>query len=196
MNIVRKHLSAVKGGQLLCHTGAGTILVLVLSDVPGDDLGTIASGPTSPDPSTFAQAREILEARALWPEIPERVRQRLLAGEKGEIPETPKPGDSPFLPGFPHSFGLRPHSRGDRPGLGRKARLSCGESHHGAAGRSEGSGENTCGNCGRGGAFFPTFSASLPNHSFRGNHSYRTGAKEKVAEIRNWRLLSRWRSRA
>jgi glycerate 2-kinase len=96
MNIVRKHLSAVKGGQLLRHTGAGTIVVLVLSDVSGDDLGTIASGPTFPDPSTFAQAREILEARALWPEIPERVRQRLLAGEKGEIPETPKPGDPLF----------------------------------------------------------------------------------------------------
>jgi len=96
MNVVRKHLSAVKGGQLLRHTRAGTILVLVLSDVPGDDLGTIASGPTFPDPSTFAQAREILEARGLWPDIPERVRQRLRAGERGEIPETPKPGDPLF----------------------------------------------------------------------------------------------------
>ncbi len=99
MNTVRKHLSAVKGGQFLRHTGAGTILVLILSDVLGDDLGTVASGPAFPDPSTFAQAREILEARALWalwPDIPESVRQRLLAGEKGEIPETPKPGDPLF----------------------------------------------------------------------------------------------------
>ena len=96
MNVVRKHLSAVKGGQLLRHTRAGTILVLVLSDVPGDDLGTVASGPTFPDPSTFAQAREILEARALWPDIPEPVRERFLAGEKGGIPETPKPGDPVF----------------------------------------------------------------------------------------------------
>lgn len=96
MNIVRKHLSAVKGGQLLRHTQAGTVLVLVLSDVPGDDLGTVASGPTFPDPSTFAQAREILEARELWPKIPKPVRQRILAGENGEIPETPKPGDPLF----------------------------------------------------------------------------------------------------
>ena len=119
MNIVRKHLSAVKGGQLLRHTWAGRILVLVLSDVPGDDLGTIASGPTFPDPSTFAQAREILEARALWPDIPERVRERFLAGEKGEIPETPKPGD-PFSSGLPISFWARAARPRRSPGIGEK----------------------------------------------------------------------------
>ncbi len=93
MNVVRKHLSAVKGGGLLRHTTAGVVLSLVLSDVPGDDLSSVASGPTAADPSTFAQARAILERYHLWSLLPERVRAHILRGERGEEEETVKPGD-------------------------------------------------------------------------------------------------------
>lgn len=105
MNVVRKHLSAVKGGQLLFHTRAGTVLVLVLSDVPGDDLGTIASGPTFPDPSTFSLARKILWARGIWENLPQSVREHILRGERGEVPETPKPGDPVFAKVFHFVLG-------------------------------------------------------------------------------------------
>lgn len=96
MNAVRKHLSAVKGGRLAKITQATKILALVLSDVPGDDLATIASGPTVPDPTTFAQAVRVLETKGIWNAVPKAVREHLLAGAAGKIPETPKPGDPCF----------------------------------------------------------------------------------------------------
>ena len=92
MNVVRKHLSAVKGGQLLGHMAGRTVIDLVLSDVPGDSLEAIGSGPTTPDSSTFSQARSILTARNLWDKIPAAVRDHIEKGCSGEISETPKPG--------------------------------------------------------------------------------------------------------
>lgn len=80
INAVRKHLSAVKGGKLAQAAHPAAVLSLVLSDVPGDDLGTIASGPTAPDPTTFAAAMEILKNRGVWPLVPEAVAEHLLAG--------------------------------------------------------------------------------------------------------------------
>ena len=96
LNAVRKHLSLVKGGQLARLAQPARILTLVLSDVPGDDLSTIASGPTAPDPTTFAQAVEVLRARGVWEAMPQAVRERLWAGAEGRVPETPKPGDPCF----------------------------------------------------------------------------------------------------
>jgi glycerate 2-kinase len=87
-NAVRKHLSDFKGGGAL-RRSRGPVLSLLLSDVPGDDPGTIGSGPFAADPTTFAEA---LAAVASLP-VPERVRQRLAAGARGELPETVKPGD-------------------------------------------------------------------------------------------------------
>jgi glycerate-2-kinase len=87
-NAVRKHLSELKGGGALRHS-RGPVLALLLSDVPGDDPGTIGSGPFAADPTTYAEA---LAAVASLP-VPERVRQRLAAGARGELPETVKPGD-------------------------------------------------------------------------------------------------------
>jgi len=87
-NAVRKHLSAFKGGGAL-RASRGPVLALLLSDVPGDDPGTIGSGPFAADPTTFAAALAAVDGLA----VPERVRRRLAAGARGELPETVKPGD-------------------------------------------------------------------------------------------------------
>jgi glycerate 2-kinase len=87
-NMVRKHLSALKGGGALRQTRA-PVLALLLSDVPGDDPGTIGSGPFTADVTTFAEALAAVAGLA----IPERVRRFLAAGARGELPETVKPGD-------------------------------------------------------------------------------------------------------
>jgi len=87
MNCVRKHLSAIKGGRLAAAAAPARVLTLAISDVPGDDPATIASGPTVPDPTRFAQARAILAKYEI--EAPEAVRRHLDAAAE----ETPKPGD-------------------------------------------------------------------------------------------------------
>ena len=96
LNAVRKHLSRLKGGQLARAGAPATILTLLLSDVIGDPLDVIASGPTAPDPSTFGDALEVLARRGVLDRVPSMVRDRLGAGARGEIAETPKPGDRLF----------------------------------------------------------------------------------------------------
>ena len=91
LNTVRKHLSSLKGGQLAAATPS-TCLTLAVSDVVGDDLGVIGSGPTVADGSTFAEARAIVGAAGLE-RFPATVIERLERGARGEIAETPKPGD-------------------------------------------------------------------------------------------------------
>ena len=91
INAVRKHLSLLKGGGLAASTKA-TIATLILSDVIGDDLGSIGSGPTAPDPTTFADAIGILERYRIWRAVPSAVRRHLLRGRRGAVPETLKPG--------------------------------------------------------------------------------------------------------
>ena len=95
-NCVRKHLSRIKGGQLARLTAPAAVESLLLSDVIGDDLDVIGSGPTAPDASTFAGALSILEKYGLMERVPATVRQRLEQGVRGELPETPKPGDRLF----------------------------------------------------------------------------------------------------
>jgi len=97
VNTVRKHLSQVKGGQLAQRAFPAQVLALVLSDVPGDHLDAIASGPTALDPTTFNDARQILQCYGLWGEVPPSVRARIEAGACGDAAETPKPGDQSFL---------------------------------------------------------------------------------------------------
>lgn len=91
MNVVRKHLSLIKGGGLAASTRA-RIVTLLLSDVVGDDLGSIGSGPTAGDPSTFADAMGVLQRYGSWHAVPSAVRRYLCRGRKGEAPETLKPG--------------------------------------------------------------------------------------------------------
>jgi len=95
INVVRKHLSAIKGGQLLRHINESCKVVsLILSDVIGDDLGMIASGPTYPDSSTYNDALKIL--RKYRVQAPDAVSKLISKGIKGEIEETPKPEDLIF----------------------------------------------------------------------------------------------------
>jgi len=91
LNTVRKHLSRIKGGQLAAAAKA-QVMTLVLSDVVGDDLSVIASGPTVPDASTFGAALEVLARRGGVDVYPAAVVGHLRRGDRGEIPETPKPG--------------------------------------------------------------------------------------------------------
>jgi glycerate 2-kinase len=92
INCVRRHLSLIKGGQLARLAYPATLVTLILSDVIGDDLDVIGSGPTTPDPTSLADARAIFEKYRLWNKLPAAVRG-LVSSASGE---TPKPGDRIF----------------------------------------------------------------------------------------------------
>jgi len=96
INTVRKHISSFKGGWLAKKAHPATILNLILSDVVGDPLDFIASGPTVPDSTTFSDAVNVLGKHNLWDKIPVSVKKVLSDGEKGLIPETPKADDAAF----------------------------------------------------------------------------------------------------
>jgi hydroxypyruvate reductase len=96
INAVRKHISRIKGGQLARLAAPARVESLLLSDVIGDDLDVIGSGPTAPDASTFAAAGAVLDRYQIRHCVPASVRHRIEQGERGEIPETPKPADPLF----------------------------------------------------------------------------------------------------
>src|SRR5215475_2113521 len=91
MNTARKHLSAIKGGRLAVAAQPARVLSWLISDVPNDDPGVIGSGPTVPDPTTFADALAVLAKYCI--DAPASIRTHLEAGAAGKIEETPKPGD-------------------------------------------------------------------------------------------------------
>jgi len=93
INAVRKHLSRIKGGRLAEAAYPARVIALIYSDVPGDDVSAVASGPTAPDPTTFEDALAVLDRYRL--DFP-RVRAHFEAGVRGEFPETPKPGSPVF----------------------------------------------------------------------------------------------------
>jgi hydroxypyruvate reductase len=94
LNAVRKHLSTLKGGGLAELAAPARVVSLVFSDVVGNDLSVIASGPTAPDGSTYDDALDVLDRYGVDP--PAAVRERLEAGAAGDLPETPSPGDPVF----------------------------------------------------------------------------------------------------
>lgn len=96
LNAVRKHCSILKGGQLARAADGARVHALLLSDVIGDPLDVIASGPTAPDESTYAEALDILERFGIAEQVAPSIRRRLEEGRRGAIPETPKPGDPLF----------------------------------------------------------------------------------------------------
>jgi glycerate 2-kinase len=96
LNAVRKHLSLLKGGRMAALAYPATIVGLLLSDVIGDPLETIGSGPTAPDPSTFSDALAVLDKYRIRNRVPKAVRGRLEDGMAGRLPETPKPRDPLF----------------------------------------------------------------------------------------------------
>ena len=96
LNAVRKHLSTTKGGGLLRQLRPARVVTLALSDVIDDDPSVIGSGPTAADPSTFEDALAVLVRCGVAETCPTPVRERLEAGARGELEETPKPGDPAF----------------------------------------------------------------------------------------------------
>ena len=96
INTIRKHISQIKGGWLAKWAHPSTVIGFILSDVVGDPLDVIGSGPTVPDRSTFEEAWEILKKYDLLKEISPSVRKHFLLGKEGKVEETPKPGDAAF----------------------------------------------------------------------------------------------------
>jgi glycerate 2-kinase len=96
INTLRKHLEALKGGGLARLAAPAPVLTLALSDVVGDALDAIASGPTVPDSTTWGDAAAVLDRYRLWEEVPGAVAERVRAGVAGRLPETPKASDPLF----------------------------------------------------------------------------------------------------
>src|SRR5437867_7718530 len=96
INTVRKHLSQVKGGRLAGRLYPATVLTLIISDVVGDKIDTIASGPTTPDSTTYHDVELVLKKYDLWFQIPKNARRIITHGLSGSIPETPKQKDKVF----------------------------------------------------------------------------------------------------
>ena len=105
INTLRKHISEVKGGQLARIAKPAKIVTLILSDVMGDPLDMIASGPTVPDPSTFQNAMNVIHKYDLQNTLSFPVMERIFSGCKGAHPETPKPGDPVFTNTSQHIIG-------------------------------------------------------------------------------------------
>jgi glycerate-2-kinase len=96
INTVRRHLSRLKGGRLVERCPASTILSFIMSDVVGNSLWDIGSGLTAPDPTSYADAVEVLKRHDLWKQIPHSITSHLKQGVKGILRETPKPTNSTF----------------------------------------------------------------------------------------------------
>ena len=96
INVIRKHISAIKGGHMARLAYPATLAALILSDVVGDDPGVIASGPCVPDRSTFHDCMAIIDHYDLKNRLPEAVLSHIRRGRAGDLPETPKPGEICF----------------------------------------------------------------------------------------------------
>ncbi|MDI6819669.1 MAG: glycerate kinase [Candidatus Hodarchaeaceae archaeon] len=97
VNAVRKHLSRIKGGQLAKAAYPAKVITLLISDVVGDRLDTIASGPTYPDSTTYSDALAVIERYEILKKVPVSILRHLRLGAEGKVPETPKPGEKYFL---------------------------------------------------------------------------------------------------
>ncbi|MHA1697574.1 MAG: glycerate kinase type-2 family protein, partial [Promethearchaeota archaeon] len=96
INTIRKHVSLVKGGWLAWHFRNATLISLIMSDVVGDDLSTIASGPTVPDPMSYDDAMKVVEKYQIKNKVPRSIIEHLERGMNGAVEETPKPGNVVF----------------------------------------------------------------------------------------------------
>jgi glycerate-2-kinase len=110
INAIRKHLSRIKGGGLAKLVYPATLVSLILSDVIGDDLNVIASGPTVPDTSTFVDARQICRKYGIWNQVPASIKKRINDGLRGDVPETPSTGDRIFKKCYPLLVGTNLHA--------------------------------------------------------------------------------------
>ncbi len=105
INALRKHLSGIKGGKLARAAHPGALVSLILSDVVGDDLDVIASGPAVPDASSFVDCLRIVDKYGIRDRLPDSVIETLVAGRNGKIAETPKAGDDVFFNTFNQIVG-------------------------------------------------------------------------------------------
>ncbi|GAG57282.1 unnamed protein product, partial [marine sediment metagenome] len=96
INTLRKHLDQIKGGQLARIAAPAKVISLILSDVVGDPLDIIASGPSVPDPSTYRDALDILDQYRILDQVSSSIRSHLILGQDGKIEDTPKPGEEFF----------------------------------------------------------------------------------------------------
>ena len=96
INTVRRHLSRIKGGRLAELSHASTIISFIMSDVTGNPLHDIASGPTAPDPTTYLDAVQVLKNHGLWQDAPSTVKSHLTKGLNHKLPDTPKQGNPVF----------------------------------------------------------------------------------------------------
>ena len=96
VNVVRRHVTPLLGGGLARRLAGAQVVTLLLSDVVGDSVEVIASGPTAPDPSRFDDAKDVLTRFHLWERTPDSIRDRIDRGLRGRVPETAKPGDPAF----------------------------------------------------------------------------------------------------
>ena len=181
INTLRKHLSLLKGGGLAKRAYPATLISLILSDVIGDPLEVIASGPTVPDSSTFADCARILDKFNLWGEIPPAAAEHLREGLKGNREETLKEGDPAFARVQNVIVGnnllAMKAAREKAPG----ARLPNADSLLAHRRGNAGSGEGACGHC-QGGRPLRSTPSSAGLHSFRrGNdgHPQRSGKRRK-----------------
>lgn len=110
INVVRKHLSQIKGGQFACMAYPATLITLYISDIIDDPFDIQASGPTAPDPSTFKDAMVILKKYEIWDRAPKAVRARLTKGAQGLIPETPNASHEAFCKGRIYNFTIGNHN--------------------------------------------------------------------------------------
>jgi glycerate 2-kinase len=105
INTIRKHLSGIKGGLLARAAYPARLITLILSDVVGDDLDVIASGPTVADRSRFSDVEAVMKTYGILDQLPEAVTAHMEAGKAGKVPETPKPGDMCFETAHPLIIG-------------------------------------------------------------------------------------------
>ncbi|MEM3755095.1 MAG: glycerate kinase, partial [Candidatus Bathyarchaeia archaeon] len=105
LNALRKHISAIKGGQLAKKAFPATLISLIISDVVGDPIDVIASGPTAPDSSTYIDAINVLKKYKLWDKTPLSIQEVLEKGKHGKLEETPKQGDRIFKKVFNFIIG-------------------------------------------------------------------------------------------
>ena len=130
MNTLRKHLDLVKGGGLLRMAAPARVFTLILSDVVGSPLETIASGPTVSDPTTFADAVGILKSYQLWETAPAGIVAHLEAGLAGKAAETLKPGDPLLERSERHPGGEQPGRGAVRAGAGPPGGVQHPAAHH------------------------------------------------------------------
>lgn len=127
INVIRKHLSQIKGGQLACMAYPATVVGLYISDIVDNSFEIQASGPTAPDTSTFADAVRILKKYDIWNKTPKNIRARFFKGVKGLLPETPKKTHKVFTSGKVHNFTIGNHNTAVKAAaeMGKKSGYHC-----------------------------------------------------------------------